>query len=113
MRGNEQQVKVHYKGSEDDFIVFVDSAKAVSDWKTDKSTPLAQVLSGWKVFVTHRHGSQGVLDTASKSTLDAEFGTTKEEDVVAQILEKGSIVESENAARNGDRNTSKGASVAH
>lgn len=44
---------MHYKGKNDDFIVFVDSKEAVQEWKKDKSTPLAQVVSGWKVFVTH------------------------------------------------------------
>jgi hypothetical protein len=53
-RANEQQTKVHYKGSEDDFVIFVDSVKAVQDWKKDSSVPLAQVVSGWKVFVTHK-----------------------------------------------------------
>ena len=42
-----------------------------------------------------RQGTQGVLDTASKGTLDTEFGTTKEDDVIAQILEKGDVQESE------------------
>ena len=46
--------KVHYKGTEDDFIVFVESAKAVQDWKEDRSIPLAQVVNGWKIFVTHK-----------------------------------------------------------
>jgi hypothetical protein len=54
MRGNENQVKVHFKGEQDDFIVFVESAKAVQDWKKDKTIPLAQVVNGWKVFVTHK-----------------------------------------------------------
>ena len=54
MRGNEAQHKVHYKGSTDDYIIFVDSAQAVRDWKNDKSTPMAQVVSGWKIFVTHK-----------------------------------------------------------
>lgn len=54
MRGNDQQTKVHFKGQSDDFIILVDSAKAVQDWKADKSVPLAQVVSGWKVFVTHK-----------------------------------------------------------
>lgn len=54
MRGNASQTKIHYKGNEDDFIVFVDSAAAVQDWKKDKSIPLAQVASGFKVFVTHK-----------------------------------------------------------
>lgn len=53
-RGNEQQTKVHYKGNEEDFIIFVDSQDAVENWKKDSSIPLAQVVSGWKVFVTHK-----------------------------------------------------------
>lgn len=54
MRGNDAQTKVHYQGKDDDFIILVDSAQAVQDWKKDSSVPLAQVVSGWKVFVTHK-----------------------------------------------------------
>lgn len=54
-RGNEQQTKVHYKGKEDDFIIFVESADAVKEWKKDSSVPLAQVVGGWKVFITHKY----------------------------------------------------------
>ena len=53
-RGNASQIKVHHKGKDDDFIVFVDSAQAVRDWKKDSSVPLAQVVNGWKIFVTHK-----------------------------------------------------------
>lgn len=35
------------------------------------------------------------MDAASKGTLEDEFGTSREEDVVQQILEKGSILETE------------------
>lgn len=55
MRGNAEQVKCHYKGKNDDFIVMVESAQAVQDWKKDKTIPLAQVVNGWKVFVTHKY----------------------------------------------------------
>jgi hypothetical protein len=44
---------------------------------------------------TSRQGTQGIMDTASKGTLEDEFGTSREEDVVQQILEKGSIIETE------------------
>lgn len=54
-RGEGVQTKVHYKGKEDDFIIFVDSAQAVKNWKADKSVPLAQVVNGWKIFVTHKY----------------------------------------------------------
>jgi hypothetical protein len=42
-----------------------------------------------------RHGKQGVLNTASNSQLENEFGTKKEEDVVKQILEKGDVQSTE------------------
>lgn len=54
MKGNAQQTKVHFKGKDDDFIVFADSKEAVQNWKKDSSVPLAQVVSGFKVFVTHK-----------------------------------------------------------
>ncbi|CZT16187.1 related to RNA binding protein [Ramularia collo-cygni] len=113
MRGNDSQVKVHYKGSSDDFIVFVDSAKAVQDWKGDSTIPLAQVVSGWNVYVTGGHGNQGILGAASKGALESEFGSSKDDDVVKQILEKGNIVESANSGRDGVKNISQGGSVAH
>lgn len=54
MRGNAAQTKVHFKGTEDDFIVFVESAEDVKKWKADKTIPMAQVVSGFKVFITHK-----------------------------------------------------------
>ncbi|KAG9716960.1 hypothetical protein KCU73_g15495, partial [Aureobasidium melanogenum] len=61
----------------------------------------------------NRQGTTGILDGASNSQLENEFGTHKEEEVVKQILEKGDILETENAARNGDRNITQGPSVGH
>ncbi|EMC99165.1 hypothetical protein BAUCODRAFT_85329 [Baudoinia panamericana UAMH 10762] len=112
-RGNDPQTKIHYKGKNEDFIIFADSAQAVKDWKADKSVPLAQVVSGWKVFITHKHGNQGVLDGASKGQLEDEFGTSRDDDVVTKILEGGSIIESEEKGRMGDRNITEGGRVAH
>ncbi|KAI9806401.1 MAG: hypothetical protein M1833_003588 [Piccolia ochrophora] len=112
-RGNSAQTKVHFAGKEEDFVIFVDDAEAVRNWKKDKSIPLAQVVSGWKVFVTHKQGAQGVLDAASNSTLENEFGTHKEDDVVTQILEKGDLQETENQERQGSKNDTMGTRVAH
>lgn len=53
-RGDAAQTKVHYKGKAEDFVVFVDSSEAVQNWKQDSSIPLAQVVSGFKVFVTDK-----------------------------------------------------------
>ncbi|KAI9788523.1 MAG: hypothetical protein M1816_006863 [Peltula sp. TS41687] len=100
-RGNVAHTKVHYQGKEEDFIIFVDTPELVYEWRKDKSIPLAQVVSGWKIFITHKHGAQGVLDAAPNSTLENEFGTHKEEDVVKQILEKGAVQETETYAASG------------
>jgi hypothetical protein len=53
-RGNVAVYKVFYKGKNDDYIVFVEDAATVRNWKKDHSIPLAQVVNGWKIFVTHR-----------------------------------------------------------
>lgn len=111
MRGNAQNTKVHYKGNTDDFVVMVESEQAVKEWLADRSIPLAQVVDGFKIFVTHkyvnqaqgqsqsctntfRHGSQGVMDTASKASLENEFGTKSEDEAIKLILEKGKAEQS-------------------
>jgi ribosome maturation protein Sdo1 len=38
-----------------------------------------------------RHGNQGILNTASKATLENEFGTSNEDEVMKQILQKGNV----------------------
>lgn len=53
-RGEVTQPKVHFKGNSEDFIVFIDDTKAAEDWKTDKSIPLAQIVSSFKIFVTNK-----------------------------------------------------------
>ncbi|KAG0650939.1 sdo1 [Hyphodiscus hymeniophilus] len=112
-KGEAQQTKVHFKGKEDDFIVFVDDAKALKDWKSDKSIPLTQFVGSFKVFVSHKHGAQGQLDSASKSTLENEFGSAKEDEVIIQILEKGTVQESEFPERQGNKNDSMGSRGGH
>jgi len=107
-RGNAQQTKVLYQGKEEDFIVFVDSPSDLESWKKDRSIPLAQVVAGFKIMVSHKHGAQGVLDGASKSTLENEFGTSNDDQCIVKILEKGTVQQTTNAERGGSRNDSKG-----
>jgi len=47
--------KVHYKGAEEDFIVFVENAEELKKWKGDRSIPLAQVVDSFKIFITHKY----------------------------------------------------------
>jgi len=90
-RGNGPVTKVHYKGNTDDFIVYVESEEDLKAWKGDRSIPLAQVVDSFQIMVTHKHGAQGHMDTASKASLENEFGTHKEDDCIVQILEKGDM----------------------
>lgn len=53
-KGNGTQYKVFYKGTEEDFIIFVDSPEDLAKWKADRSIPLAQVVSGFKIMVSHK-----------------------------------------------------------
>ncbi|KAL9030863.1 MAG: hypothetical protein Q9196_001062 [Gyalolechia fulgens] len=96
-RGNASQSKVHYQGKDEDFVILVDDVKSVQNWKDDRSIPLAQVVSGFKIFVTHKHGAQNVYDAASKQTLDNEFGTHNEDECMIKILEGGTLQETESA----------------
>ncbi|KAK2865090.1 hypothetical protein FQN49_003918 [Arthroderma sp. PD_2] len=107
-RGNVGVYKVFFKGQTDDFVVYVDDVTAVKQWRKDKTIPLAQVVSGWKIFITHRHGAQGIHDGASKATLSNEFGTSDETECITKILENGDLQESEGTERNGSTNDSKG-----
>ncbi|KAK0618375.1 ribosome maturation protein [Bombardia bombarda] len=108
-RGGTIQTKVHYKGNDEDFVVFLDSTDDYKKWLSDKSIPLAQVVSSFKIFVTHKHGAQGTFDGASKGALESEFGTSVDDEVIKQILEKGTLQESQMAERQGSKNDSNGA----
>ncbi|KAJ5941885.1 hypothetical protein N7516_002053 [Penicillium verrucosum] len=107
-RGNETANKIFYKGSSEDFIVFVDDLQILQKWKSDRSVPLTEVLNGWKIFVTHSHGAQGVLDTASQSALQNEFGTTKDDECMVKILEGGEYQATTAREREGGKNDSNG-----
>ncbi|KAJ5483002.1 hypothetical protein N7539_006448 [Penicillium diatomitis] len=124
MRANDQTHKIFFKGQSEDFIVFVDDLEILKKWKGDRSIPLTDVLNGWKIFVTHglvsltltfqtetldiTHGAQGVLDTASKTALENEFGTSKEEECIVKILENGDYQTTTTRERDGSKNDSKG-----
>ncbi|EPS33169.1 hypothetical protein POX_a01836 [Penicillium oxalicum] len=108
-RANDNTHKIFFKGQSEDFIVFVDDLEILKKWKEDRSVPLTDVLNGWKIFVTHGHGAQGVLDTASKAALESEFGTSKEEECMVKILENGSYQTTTTRERDGSKNDSKGA----
>merc|ERR1711964_716282 len=69
VRGEASIVKCHYKGKTEDFVIFVDDVESAEKWKTDKSIPLAQVVSSFKVFVS-KQGKQGPLRRLQPNTRD-------------------------------------------
>ncbi|KAF8444259.1 ribosome maturation protein [Kalaharituber pfeilii] len=108
MRRTEQSTRVHYKGSSEDFVIFAESPEQVKKWRNDKTLPLAEVLNGFHIFTTRHHGSQGMLDKASNSALENEFGTKNQDDVVKRILESGEVKEQKAREREGNTNLSNG-----
>ncbi|EHK40662.1 uncharacterized protein TrAtP1_003990 [Trichoderma atroviride] len=105
-RGESTQVKVHYKGKQEDFIVFVDDVETYKKWQSDKSIPPAQFVSTFNVFLTHKQGAQGTFDTASKVELAAEFDTENSDEALLKILEQGSMQNMEMPGRQGVTNES-------
>lgn len=54
-RGETVQTKIHYKGSQDDFVIFVDDVDLYKKWQGgDTSIPLAHFMSSFKIFLTHK-----------------------------------------------------------
>lgn len=106
-KGEATQIKVHYKGKTDDFIIFVDDNETYKKWMNDKSIPLAHFVSTFKVFTTGKQGNQGQLSDAAKLTLASEFDTENEDDVIKFILEKGNVQEAQFPGRNGPKNDSQ------
>ncbi|PFH62540.1 hypothetical protein XA68_13122 [Ophiocordyceps unilateralis] len=112
-RGEATQIKVHYKGKNDDFLVFVEDPETYKKWKTDRSIPLAHFVSSFKIFLTHRQGAQGTYDAAPRSTLASEFDTENEDEVITKILENGSVQTMEMPGRQGVTNESMSSMRTH
>jgi hypothetical protein len=54
-RGITEVDKMIYKGTEDEFIVIVDSLEDLEKWKTDPTVPMARVVGSFNVFTTFRY----------------------------------------------------------
>ncbi|CAN6672490.1 restriction of telomere capping protein 3 [Trichomonascus vanleenenianus] len=91
MATSEKSVRVFWKGDNEDFIVWAQSKDALNRYKKDTSVPMVEVVDLYKVFVTHRHGSQGVYDQAPNGALLNEFGTKNEDEVIRKILLDGEV----------------------
>ena len=52
VRGDETKLKVLLKGAHENFLVFIDDPVAYRKWLTDRSVPLAEFISSFKVLAT-------------------------------------------------------------
>ncbi|KAF1809616.1 DUF1960-domain-containing protein [Eremomyces bilateralis CBS 781.70] len=111
VRADGYQTKVHYQGRVDDFIVYAESVAALQKWKEDKSTPLVSVVDSFQIFVSHKQGSQGHFDRASNASLENEFGTHDDTEVVQKILESGAVQEVKGSPKQGDTNPNNGGAL--
>ncbi|KAJ5356111.1 hypothetical protein N7517_010720 [Penicillium concentricum] len=107
-RANDTAAKVFYKGSSDDFIVFVDDLEALKSWRSDRSIPLVNVINAYNIFVTQKGGAQGILNEASKAMLENEFGSSDDDVCITKILENGSYQSSLARESHGNTNVSNG-----
>jgi hypothetical protein len=62
-RGDTSQTKVFLQGKEEDFIVFIDSQRDLEAWKSDRSIPLAQVVSGFKIMISHKYDTLSLFSS--------------------------------------------------
>ena len=88
-RGNAGQSKVHYQGKEEDFVVMIDDPESVQKWKKDRSIPLAQVVSGFKIFITHKYVTkclQASLPFFCSSIVASSGGIKRWHQVIASSL---------------------------
>lgn len=52
VKGDGNQSRVFFKGSENDFVIFLDDVNKYKAWKNDSSVPLVDVVQSFDVFTT-------------------------------------------------------------
>ncbi|KAI1796164.1 ribosome maturation protein [Ganoderma leucocontextum] len=83
--------KIVYKHSpegNEEFIIIVNPVE-YKRWKEGgMSVPLTEVVDSFEIFWSNQ-GAQGLLGRPSKQQLENVFGSSKDVDVITQILNKG------------------------
>lgn len=100
-----------YKGESQDFLVFVESEEAVKEFFKDSTIPLAEAVGTFKVYTSESgRGVDGVLHEAAKRDLENEFGKKPKEEIIQEILKKGTYQKNKNVGKKqwGSTNDSNG-----
>ncbi|KIY49469.1 DUF1960-domain-containing protein [Fistulina hepatica ATCC 64428] len=104
--------KVTYKPREpestEEYIVMVDPAEV----RYASTIPLVDVVDSFQVFHSLQ-GNQGILGKASKQMMENDFGTSRDDEVVIQILQKGTEKAGEGISSGGTygKNAARGSAV--
>lgn len=89
-----------------EYMVIV-NPEEYNKWKEgDTTIPLSAVVDSFAIFHSSQ-GHQGFLGQPSNQQLDTDFGTTKGEEVVRVILEKGKKQASDSIAATNTTTTNK------
>ncbi|KAK9326017.1 ribosome maturation protein [Lipomyces orientalis] len=110
-----QVSKVFYRGENDEFMVVIQSPEEYRRYKKDPSIPLVDVVDSFKVFVTRKSGTQGIIDEASRAMLENEFGTRNPDQAIEKILRDGEFQEQKYTYKSNydSTNDTMGARVPH
>ncbi|KAJ3122290.1 hypothetical protein HK098_002958 [Nowakowskiella sp. JEL0407] len=85
------RIVYHANTNDTDYFVYGEQGM-VEKWKTDKSTPLVDVLANWEVYVTQTKSNTGIASQASKQLLEEGFGTSNQDKIIETILNQGKVM---------------------
>ncbi|KAI9471906.1 MAG: ribosome maturation protein [Benjaminiella poitrasii] len=81
--------KVVFKGTDNNEFFVIANPGMISKWKSDKSTPLIDVVQNFEVHTTTTGGNTGEAVSPSKGLLMNTFNTTNEDEIVRRIISEG------------------------
>lgn len=83
--------KVVLKGSDNTEFFVIANEGMVEKWRSDKSTPLVEVVQSFDIFTTNSGGNTGEYISPSKGLLESNFNTTNDDDIVKKIVAEGEV----------------------
>ncbi|KAG2192884.1 ribosome maturation protein [Mucor mucedo] len=86
---SDQSVKVVYKGADNTEFFVIANAGMVSKYRSDKTTPLIDVVQSFDILTTTTGGNTGEALHPPKGILESNFNTSNKDEIVKIIIEKG------------------------
>lgn len=86
---SDQSVKVVFKGEDNTEFFVIANADMVSKYRSDKSTPLIDVVQSFDILTTSTGSNSGEAVHPSKGVLESNFNTTNKDEIIKIIIQKG------------------------